>query len=190
MFCVEGRRRNDRGIRRKTSTRIQRNVKPILVALIVVGAVSHRASAQAVAPAGVVNRPVAADTTPRFTSDDSFLIRSLTGALGFMGGAAAGLGLAVAMGPYDCSGCDDRVPVEAAAGIVLGGVLGASFGASAPKLRGKCSFGARLLRSTAGSVVGGAVGAVISLNAGSGDGVVVGLPLGAVLGASAALSHC
>jgi len=164
-----------------------------LVALIVGGALaSQRASAQAVAPAGVVNRPVVADTTPRFTGDDAFLIRSLTGALGFVGGAAAGLGLAVAMGPHDCSGCEYRVPVEAIVGVVLGGAVGASFGASAPKLRGKCSFGARMLRSTAGSVVGSVLGSVISANvpAADADAVLVGMPLGAVLGASTALIGC
>ena len=165
-------------------------MKTFLVALIVVGAMSRPAAAQAIAPAGVVNRPVPRDTPPTDTIGDAFLIRSLTGALGLVGGAAAGLGLAVAMGPYDCSGCEYRVPVEAVAGIVLGGAVGASFGASTPKLRGTCSFGARVLRSAAGSVVGSVLGTVITSNVGRDDAVLVGMPLGAVLGSSTALIGC
>lgn len=163
-------------------------MKRSLVALIVVGTVvSHRVAAQAIAPAALVNRPQVADTTQRFTNTDSFLLRSLTGALGFVGGAAVGFGLAAATGPHGCGGCDDPGLAETVAGIAFGGALGASLAASAPKLRAQCSFGARMLRSTAGSVVGSVLGTAISLNV---DGGPVGLPIGAVLGASTALIGC
>jgi hypothetical protein len=166
-------------------------VKLSLVALIVVGAfVSQRAAAQAVSPAGVVNRPIVEDTTRRFTKGDAFLIRSLTGTLGFAGGAAVGIGLALATGPHDCDGCETPGLGQTIAGVLVGGALGTSLGAAAPKLRGECSFGGRLFLSTVGSVVGGALGTVIGFNAGSEDAVLVGMPLGAVLGASTALIGC
>lgn len=175
----------------KASTRVQRNVKPPLIALIVVSAVaSQRAVAQAVSPAGVVNRPVVEDTTPRFAKGDAFLIRSLTGTLGLVGGAAAGVGLALVTGPHDCDGCETPGLGEALAGVAFGGVIGASLGASAPKLRGECSFGGRLLLSTVGSALGGVLGTAIGFNVGSGDAVLVAMPLGAVLGASTALIGC
>jgi hypothetical protein len=168
-----------------------------LIVLIAVGAVgavgavaSQGAAAQAVAPAGVVNRPAAEDTTPRFTNGNSFLIRSLTGTLGFFGGAAVGLGLGLAT-ESRCR-CDGDSALSAVAGIALGGAFGVAFGASAPKLRGQCSFGARMLRSTAGSIVGGVLGTAISFNVPPTDAdyVLVGMPLGAVLGASTALIGC
>ena len=165
-------------------------MKPSLVALIVVGAVaSQRAAAQAIAHTDVVNRPVVADTTPRFTNGDSFLIRSLTGALGFVGGAAAGYGLAAATGPYHCH-CDGVGVSPGLAGVLLGGTFGAALGASAPKLRAQCPFAARMLRSTAGSVVGTVVGIAIGFNVGDRHAAAVGMPLGAALGASTALIGC
>src|SRR5262245_52943954 len=175
-----------------------------LIALIVVAAVApQRAVAQAIAPAGVVNRPVVADTTPRFSKGHSFLIRSLTGALGFVAGGAVGWGLATGTGGQHRNFCDfSRQPptpcpsdpledlLRGLVGSAIGGALGASLGASAPTLSAKCSFGARMLRSTAGSVAGAALGTAISANVARGGGAVVGLPVGSVLGASAALIGC
>jgi hypothetical protein len=171
-----------------------------LIAVIVVGVfASQRAVAQAVAPAGVVNRPVVADTSARPTRSDAFLTRSLRGTLGFLGGAAVGgiLGKATAgeRGPY-CGNTEPPTlcpsdPLEdlpaVLTGIALGGALGASLAASIPTLSEKCSLGARMLRSTVGSAVGAALGAAITAN---GSGVVVVLPLGSVLGASTALIGC
>jgi hypothetical protein len=67
-------------------------MKPSLVAFIVVGAVSQSAAAQAVSPAGVLNRPLVADTTPTHTKAAAFLIRSLTCTPGLVGGAAVVVG--------------------------------------------------------------------------------------------------
>lgn len=85
---------------------------------------------------------------------------------------------------------DDGWDFGALGGMMVGGALGASFGASAPKLRGKCTFGARILRSTAGSFFGGLFGNMIGLNVGDGDAVSVAMPVGSVLGASTALLGC
>ena len=154
-------------------------MKPSLVALIVIGAAtSQRAAAQAIAPAGVVNRPVVADTAPRFTKGSSFLIRSLTGGLGLV----AGVAIVNQIRPCECD-----AGRAAAAGIVLGG---ASFGASAPKLSGRCSFGARILPSTAGSFFGSLFAGVIGSKLSDEDAALVAIGVGSVLGASTALIGC
>lgn len=166
-------------------------MKLSLVALIMVGAVSQRAVAQAVSPAGVVNRPVVADTTPTYTKDKAFAIRSLTGTLGLMAGVAAGLGLAAATGPHACNdGCEGTGTDGALAIAALVSVLGTPVGASIPKLSPKCTFGSRLLRSTAGSIVGGVLGTAIAFNLHGNEPFLIGAPLGAVLGSSTALLGC
>jgi|SRR5215475_5261767 len=82
-----------------------------LIAFIVVGVfASQRAAAQAIAPAGVVNRPIVADTTPNHTKSAAFLLRSLTGTLGLVGGAVVVVGLAAATGPHACDDCGGTSP--------------------------------------------------------------------------------
>ena len=138
------------------------------------------------AATAVVHRTVLADSTPRRSAIGDFGIRSFAGALGFVAGAAGGLGLAAATGPHHCN-CDDPGLSEAVAGAFFGGVIGASFGASFPELSKRCSFGARMLRSAAGSVVGSIAVTAISANVGGG---LIGWPIGAVFGASTALIGC
>ena len=161
------------------------------MAVIVVGAVSQRAAAQAASPAGVVNPPIVADTIPTHTKAGAFAIRSLTGTLGLVGAAAVVVGLAAVTGPHACDDCGGMSVDGALAVIGIGGALfGTPVGASVPKLSSKCTFGTRMLRSTAGSVVGSLLGTAISYNVYHGDAVLVGMPLGAVLGSSTALIGC
>lgn len=145
--------------------------------------------AQQISPAAVAHRasPDSPDSLNRRPSATAaFGTRSLTGALGFVVGVGAGLGLADATGPHSCGGCDDPGLGEAIAGAALGGVLGAALGASIPKVGTKCGAGERFVRATVGSLVGTVAGAVIGSNA----GLIVAWPLGAVLGSSVALIGC
>jgi hypothetical protein len=142
--------------------------------------------AQQIAPAAVAHRASPDSLNQRLSPAAAFGTRSLTGALGFVVGVGAGLGLADATGPHSCGGCDDPGLGEAIAGAALGGVLGAALGASIPKVRTKCGAGERFVRATVGSLAGTVAGAVVASNA----GLIVAWPLGAVLGSSVALIGC
>ena len=145
--------------------------------------------AQQIAPAAVTPRTTG-DSLKRASKIEPFVVRSLTGTLGFFLGVTAGVGLAAATGPHSCGGCDDPGLGEALLGAGLGGALGASIGASFPNLGSRCGSGARFGRSIAGSLVGTVAGVVIGSNSGDAGAWVVGWPIGAVLGASTALIGC
>ena len=85
------------------------------------------------------------------------LVRTLTGALGFAGGAAIGVGVANASGPHHC-GCDDPGLNEALTGIIIGGVVGAGIGAAIPTMGTECAAHGRFLRALGGSALGFAAG--------------------------------
>lgn len=117
----------------------------------------------------------------------AFGTRAGIGALGFVAGVAAGLGVAAATGPHDCGGCDDPGLGEAIVGAALGGAIGASIGASIPEIGTRCTRSARIGRSLAGSLLGTVAG--IALGFGTGQ-VLVTWPVGTILGASAMLTGC
>ena len=146
--------------------------------------VARDGSAQRVEPAGVTHRKLNAserrDSLPPFNPTTRVAIRVLTGAAGFVAGAAVGVGIAGVTGPHDC-GCDDGDLDAAISGVILGGVAGAAIGAALPKLGANCSGNARFWRALGGSVAGFAVG-------------FVAIPLGPILlspvGAGLALAGC
>jgi hypothetical protein len=111
------------------------------------------------------------------------------GFIGFVAGAAVGVGVAAAGGPYHCS-CDDPGLDQAFLGIAVGGVLGAGIGAALPgSAVPSCTRGARLGQGIFGSLAGSALGVGLGALV---DPLVAefAVPFTAPLGASGFLRHC
>jgi hypothetical protein len=116
--------------------------------------------------------------------------RYSAGLLGFAVGAAAGIGVAAAAGPYDDCACEDPGLKQGIIGVAVGGLLGAGIGAALPgsDVAG-CSRRERIAPGILGAVVSSAVfagvGALI-------DPVVAvfSVPFSAPFGAAFALKRC
>jgi hypothetical protein len=128
--------------------------------------------------AGDVRRaPVPTDT---LTDYDTSLPRALLG----IGGAVAGLYVGAG-----ASGLGSPIE-DAAAGTIVGALLGASLAAGAPRIGSSCSAPARVRRGLFGSAIGGAAGIVAGIWTGSGAGVLMLMTAGAGTGAGVAASGC
>ena len=111
------------------------------------------------------------------------------GFIGFVAGAAVGVGVAAAGGPYHCS-CDDPGLDQAVIGIAIGGVLGAGIGAALPGSEvPSCTRGARIGQGIFGSLAGTALGVGLGALVDPLAAVLV-VPFTAPLGASGFLRHC
>lgn len=139
---------------------------------------------------------VDAQAGPRVRTDTTLFMRRDAGPkrlLGAVGGTVIGTIAGAYAGynilPHTPNG-DDPGLIELVEGALVGGVVGAAFGASAPGLQSSCSFKTRFARSLLGA---GAIAATVFFVGGgpNGDGSIVLLvPAGSVGGSLAALGRC
>ena len=114
-----------------------------------------------------------------------FVRRTLTGLLGWIGGAAVGGYIGAHVDPSPCN-CDDPGLRETLTGFVFGGAIGAGLGAGGPKLNSECSWAQRVGLGILGSAVGTGIG-IVRLTDGS---QAVTVPIFSIIGASLAEVRC
>jgi hypothetical protein len=117
-------------------------------------------------------------------------IRLAASSGGFIWGAVAGGYIGHEAQANDCSKCASRRLNSLVGGAIIGGALGAAFGASVLNLSSPCSFNHRLLRSFIGAGIGASTAYAASGGLDHGGHSAFFIPVAAVGGALGTLGHC
>lgn len=131
------------------------------------------------------------DTTGRlrtvYTPGERFMMRSVVGTLGWVGGAFIGAYAGVTLFGTDCGGCDDPGLDHAIAAAAVGAVLGTTLAVSATGFGDRCNGANRAMLTALGAAAGTAIGAFIGFSEYSGGHPFILIPIvGGVGGASGA----
>jgi hypothetical protein len=126
--------------------------------------------------------PVAHGETAAATPAPPAVRRAFMGLLGWPLGAVAG---ALVGRPLDTAGGEDPGLDGLIVGAAIGGAIGAGVAAGLADGAGECTTRHRMARGVLGSVAGTAVG-LVAAGAARGDGVVLVIPVGSIVGAALA----
>jgi len=133
--------------------------------------------------------PLASAATAKSFEARAFLTRGGVGVLGWFAGAAAGLGIGLAIPHHDCH-CDDPGLEEAFLGILIGSTIGTALAVALLSLRRDCKYGTRFGRALLGSIAGTAIGGLIAVSSDQESLVLVVVPVSAASGAALAIGRC
>ena len=161
------------------------------MACLLTGLAANVANAQYVADNSVgVGTQTATDVrsfgsiTAERIPNSSLAIRAMFAAVTWIPAALIGGSIGYAIMPHTSNG-DDPGLLQFVHGALVGGAIGAGFGAAAPGLETECSFATRFGRSLLGSAAGASIGFLFR-----GDSKLLAVPILSVTGASLAEWRC